>query len=161
MKPIRQRAGLLLAALVLPLLAAGQDDASASANEADKQAEPSKPISARDARREMWRAEKEFYQLYNRLNEDRDFDVFCSKDAATGRTIKEQTCRPVFVDEAIRDGKIHSPAGLKTKPELLDKFEIFRVNIDRLTNSNPDLRAAAIALNESRAQYAAAKEAGK
>lgn len=158
MKSIHTRVVLLLSVLALPMVAATADEsANASASENIVVASTK---SVREARRDLWKAEKEFYSIYNELNEDNVYDVRCWREAQTGSVMKVQTCRVKFIDEAIRDGKVKNSAGLQTNPELVSMFETFRQNVDTLTNADPELREAAISLNQARADYKASREAG-
>ena len=160
MKSIHTRVVLLLSVLALPMVAATADEAANANASARENIVVASKKSAREARRDLWNAEKEFYSIYNELNEDNVYDVRCSREAQTGSVMKVQTCRVKFIDEAIRDGKVKSSAGLQTNPELVSMFETFRKNVDTLTNADPELRKAAISLNQARADYKASREAG-
>ena len=49
------------------------------------------------------RAEEDFFKLYNELNEDDEFDVFCDKDSNTYSRIKRRRCWSPFEREIEED----------------------------------------------------------
>jgi hypothetical protein len=55
---------------------------------------------ASDLRRQLARAETEFYALYNKLNTERRFDMLCHMDRATGTAFTRRVCEPRYYEEA-------------------------------------------------------------
>lgn len=56
-----------------------------------------------DFRAELEAAQLRVYDLFNDLNSDDAFDVRCQTEDATGTRMRQQTCRPQFVDEISTD----------------------------------------------------------
>ena len=162
MKLTRTILALAAAVLALPITAIAQsEDLSAdlaSANEANGDLVVASQKSARDLRRDLWRAEKDFYSIYNKLNDDSNYDVVCTKEAPTGSMIKTQVCRPKFLTRAFKEGKIKNAAELESNAEIAGKVATFRNNLATLAAENPDLKAAAATLNLAHARVMADKE---
>lgn len=55
--------------------------------------------------------EKDMYELFNSINEDDKFDVYCERRAYTGSKIKKQLCFPRYY---------HDAAGNQARSELAD-----------------------------------------
>lgn len=53
-------------------------------------------------RKEYEQLEDKFYEEYNKLNTDHQWDVNCRSEAATGTNIKSRVCTPVFVDRIMQ-----------------------------------------------------------
>jgi hypothetical protein len=47
-------------------------------------------------------AEDRFFERYNKLNSNDDFDVRCRVEARTGTRLTTRTCRPLYQEEAVR-----------------------------------------------------------
>ena len=84
MKLTRTILALFVTVLVLPTAAVGQDDEVIENIIVASQKSPG------DLRRDLWRSEKDFYSIYNKLNDDSLYDVHCIKEAPTGSVIKSQ-----------------------------------------------------------------------
>lgn len=150
---------LFVTALMLPMAAVGQDeDASTEMASDNENIVVASQKSPREMRRDLWRAEKEFYSIYNELNDDNIYDVRCTKEVPTGSTIKSQMCRPKFLDRALKDGKVKNTTNLDSNPEIADQIATFRKNLEELVVANPDLQTALATLNSAHAQIAADKE---
>ena len=162
MKLTRTNLALIIAVLVLPTAALGQDeDVSTEVSPNGEATETIRVASNKSPgalRRDLWRAEKKFYSLYNKLNDDSLYDVSCTKDAPTGSVIPVQTCRPEFLDRAIREGEIKSGSNPNADPDLARKIATFRENMAVLISENPDLQSAVATLNSAHAQVEADKE---
>ena len=48
---------------------------------------------------EAYKAEDDFYSLFNQLNDDDDYDVRCYKEAPTGSHIRKRVCRTKFEED--------------------------------------------------------------
>lgn len=162
MKPTRTKSALFATVLLLPMAVVGQDRDESTEVTPDKEVSESIVVasqkSSRELRRDLWRAEKEFYSIYNKLNDDSLYDVRCTREAPTGSVIKVQMCRPKFLDKALREGKVKRGTNLDSNPELAGKFSTFRENLETLAAENPDLQAAAAELNLARARVKADKD---
>jgi len=156
MNQTRTYLALLISILALPVAAVGQVEVAAT--------DPGETVvvasqkSVKELRRDYWQAERDFYAIYNDLNEDGLYNVRCSREAPTGSVIKVQTCRPKFLDRALREGKINTAAKLDTNAEITDNIAIFRENMSALVAANPALKSAAATLNSAHAQLAAVEE---
>jgi hypothetical protein len=56
-----------------------------------------------DFRAELEAAQIRVYDLFNELNSDDAFDVQCRVEDSTGTRLRQQTCRPQFVDDISSD----------------------------------------------------------
>jgi hypothetical protein len=147
--------------LVLPMAAAGRDDASTELtpdNDVSDNIVVASQKSLGDLRRDLWRAEKDFYSMYNELNDDNLYDVLCSTEIPTGTVLRSQVCRPKFLDRALKDGKIKNASNLESNPEIAHQIATFRKNLESLVAENGDLQAAAVALNLAHARLEAGSE---
>jgi hypothetical protein len=162
MKLTRTILALFVTVLVLPMPAFGQDeDVSTEVTSNDEVTENivvASQKSAGDLRRDLWRSEKDFYAIYNKLNGDSLYDVKCTKEAPTGSVIKTQTCRPKFLNRALREGKIKYTTDLDTDSVIAYEIATFRKNLATLVAANPDLKTAAATLNLAHDQLLADKE---
>lgn len=115
-------------------------------------------------RKEVYAAEEAFYELYNELNDDPDYDVRCYYETATGTHTKSHVCRAVFVADsyarhATRNrNDLSRVADQGTDPKLVEQTAIFEEKIATLVNANPDLQAAFQRYNEARVEFFAARE---
>jgi hypothetical protein len=114
--------------------------------------------SSRGLRRDVWRSEKDFYSIYNKLNKDSLYDVHCTKEAPTGSVIKSQMCRPRFLEKALREGKIDYVTSPDTNSIIAGEIATFRKNLETLVAANPELQTAAVTLNLAHARLAADRE---
>ncbi|MEO6078472.1 MAG: hypothetical protein ABIQ86_01655 [Steroidobacteraceae bacterium] len=93
-------------------------------------------------RKQIVEAEDRFYQLYNELNTDKDFDVNCETQAPLGTRITQRVCKPVFYAEAEAE---YAQAMLRgdyaPPPELvaLQRQAAYRAKALALINKNPEL----------------------
>ncbi|MGI9222468.1 MAG: hypothetical protein ACR2QS_15685 [Woeseiaceae bacterium] len=158
MKLNRTIAALVCAVMVLPVTTFGQAERT-EADSSNENIVVASTKSKAELRRELWRAEKDFYSIYNDLNEEKIYDVRCTKDAPTGSVIKVQTCRPKFIDKALREGKISNSTSLESDPELSRKISTFREKLDAFLMADTNLRSAATTLNQARAELDAKNEA--
>ena len=54
-------------------------------------------------RQQIVQLEDRFYDRYNELNRDPEFDVHCSREARTGTLMKKRGCRAVYEDRALEE----------------------------------------------------------
>jgi hypothetical protein len=85
MKTKKNRAGWIAMLVLIPL--------SGAAFAADK---PS------DLRKQIAKVEAEYFALYNELNTDRQYDMLCKMDRATGTNFAKRVCQPRYVEAAQR-----------------------------------------------------------
>ena len=87
MKPTRTILALFVAVLALPMAAIGQDE------EASTEIVVIGQKSLAEIRRDVFEAEEDFYALFNKLNDEKDYDVRCFYEKPTGTRIKNHVCR--------------------------------------------------------------------
>lgn len=154
--------------LRLFFLLVGLIQISAAPAEDDKQTEPIEEItsygdrSLLSFRYEMEAAENKYYDSYNILNDDDEFDVICKHGVPTASHIKRRSCKGRFEwesmtdldKERIRYGLLptdHSAEILRKKGMVLDKME-------KLAEENPDFRESLFELTRISQEYEAEKK---
>jgi hypothetical protein len=93
--------GALLAMAGMVLLAAPQLVQSALPSgdeELDEVTVSGTPIYR--MRAELASLENRFYERYNQLNKDKDFDIHCYTEASLGTRFRSRVCRVAYVEEA-------------------------------------------------------------
>ena len=149
---------LLLAALALPLAASAQDD------EATEEIVVVGDKSIGQLRREVYEAEEEFYDLYNSLNDDPEYDVKCFYETSTGTHVKNHVCRAKFITDsyakhAARNGNdLRRVANQDANPALAEKTATFEEKLGTLVNTDAELQAAFLRYNNARVEFFAARE---
>ena len=104
-----------------------------------------KPLHA--LRREVYRVEESFFDLYSSLNQDDDFDVRCYYEVPSFTHIRRHVCRAKFVVDATSAeagrllGKAVGPA-LPADVVIEGKKEKFREVIEALVAEHPELLQA-------------------
>ena len=125
MKLTHTKLALLVAVLALPMAAIGQDEQGSTEVATDDGAMDNIVVvgqkSHADLRRDLWQFEDDFYNRYNKLNDEARYDVRCAHEAETGSRIKKQICRPQFLAGAISSGKVNKVTN------LVQHFLFFRV----------------------------------
>ena len=115
-------------------------------------------------RKEVYDAEEEFYDRYNALNDDPEYDVHCYYETATGTRVKNHVCRAKFVSDAFarhagrNRNDMSRVANQGADPVMEEKTAIFEEKLGTLVNANADLAAAFQRYNDARAEYFAARE---
>lgn len=99
-------------ALTLPLVCLALDESTTAWAESEPDSNRDKPIdevvaagtkSLATLEAEALAAEDRFYEEYNRLNDDDDYDMVCQKEAQPGTQIKTRNCRPKIVNDLIAE----------------------------------------------------------
>lgn len=156
MKLTQMTLALCVAAVLVPVSAIGQDedasDKGASAKEATEHVDDADDKSPSELRRDHWRAKKDFFALYNKLNDNGLYDVVCSKETPTGGRIRVESCRPKFLDRIVSSSSTNPDA------ELAQHREIYYRNMAALLAANPELKEAADKLDLAHARVEADKE---
>ena len=143
---------LFVAVLALPMAAVGQDE------EAIDNIVVASQKSTTALRRDLFRAEDDFYSLYNKLNDDNEYDVRCRYEAPTGVRKKIHVCRPVFFSKA-RDREDRTRRiNPKTDAVIADKMVKLQEKLDTLIATNPELQEAMARYNTARARLVARRE---
>jgi len=98
-------------------------------------------------RRELRRAEDDFYGLFNTLNVDDEFDIHCENEAPIGSHINERVCKANYVREATaaetRD-RILGQAGRTAAQIVSSKQKKFHSNMVKMVEKNPELFQALV-----------------
>lgn len=158
MKPNRTMLALIVAAMTLPVAAAAQDDKAID----DVVVVGHKSLA--DLRREVFQAEEDFYSVYNKLNDEKEFDVRCFYEKPTGTHQKNHVCRARFVTEAYAKhasrnrNDLSRVANQDANPEFAAKNARYQEKMETLIAANPELMAAFERYNMARAQFFAQRE---
>jgi len=168
MKPTRKILALFIAVWTLPMAAAGQagetSTATASNNETIDNIVVTGQKSLGDLRRDVFQAEEEFYEVFNSLNDEKDYTVRCFYERATGTNIKNHVCRARFVTKAYsahagRNGNdLSRVANQSTNPAFVEKTAKYQEKMETLIAANPELQEALIRYNTVRAQFVEQRE---
>ena len=156
MKLTHMKLALFVAILALPMAAVGQEEAPTRLALVDEPIDNivvSGQKSEAALRQELWKAEDDFYSLYNSLNDDGLYDVRCVDEAPIGSRIKVQVCRPVFVAKAMSDGDVINVTNLHENPIIADEMATYREKMNTLIAANPDLKAAVATFGTARTRY--------
>lgn len=149
---------LFAAVLALPMAAAGP---------AEEEIENIVVIgqkSMASLRRDVFRSEEGFYALYNKLNDDNEYDVRCFYEALTGTRVKNHVCRAKFVTNAYAKhaarnrGDLTRVANQDANPAIAEKSAKFEEKLETLIAANPELQAALVQYNTARALFLAERE---
>lgn len=154
---------LFCAVLALPLTAAGQDEKDSSDAAIDDIVVVGKK-SLSEMRKDVFEAEEDFYAVYNKLNDDPDYDVRCFYEQATGTHIKNHVCRARFVTKAFSShaarnrNDMSRVANQDANPVLAEKTAKYQEKLESLIASDEELQAALIRYNTKRAEFMAIRE---
>lgn len=172
--PLRALVLITTTCLALPLTAAGetQPDASHAAiavkqpaqqtqtkrNTTANGREPMEEVTVIgqkqifDLRMQVIQAEDHAYQIFDRLNNDDDYDVHCKLVANTGTHIKKRTCLPNFYFHVQASEKqslyyaIGSTTDYAVGPSARNvwarKFPVFKAKVIKLAKENPEMMQA-------------------
>jgi hypothetical protein len=93
-------------------------------------------------RAEVVKLENAFYDEYNKLNTDPQYDIQCLIEARTGTLIKKRVCRPVFVNTATAEEARGFLTGDPVPPANMvinDKWADYEKHALAVINKNPKL----------------------
>ena len=168
MKPTKMILALFVAVLALPIAAVGQDETAsiviASNNEPIDDIVVVGHKSLADLRRQVYKAEENFYSVYNNLNDDKDYDVRCFYEKPTGTHIKNHVCRARFVTKAYSShaarnrNDLSRVANQESNPVLIEKSAKYQEKMETLMAANPELQAAFVRYNTARTLFFAERE---
>lgn len=152
----------------LPMAAAGQDEeASTGVASNDETIDDTVVVgqkSLSELRRDVFQAEEDFYSVYNKLNDDKEYDVRCFYEKRTGTNIKNHVCRARFVTKAYsvhasrNRNNLSRVANQDATPVSAEKTAKFQEKMETLIAANPELQAALVQYNTLRAQFTAKRE---
>ena len=152
MKLVHAILAIFVALSALPMAAVGQDE------EAIDNIVSTGQKSKAALRRDLIKAEGDFYALYNKLNDDNEYDVRCFYEAPTGLRTKHQVCRPVFFSKARNRDDPTRRMNPDTDRVIADKMVKLQEKLEALTAANPELQAAMARYNTARARLMALSE---
>lgn len=168
MKLNRTILALFIAVWALPMATTGQaaetSTAATSNNETIEDIVVVDQKSRSDFRRDVYQAEEDFYALFNRLNDERDYNVRCFYESATGTNIKNHVCRARFVTKAYsshaaRNGNdLSRVANQHASPAFVEKTAKYQEKMETLIAANPELQEALIHYNTLRSQFVAQRQ---
>ncbi len=152
----------------LPMAAAGQDeDAStgvASNDETIVDTVVAGQKSLSEMRRDVFQAEEDFYSVYNKLNDDKEYDVRCFYEKPTGTNIKNHVCRARFVTKAYERharrnrNNLSRVANQSADPVLAEKTATYQEKLETLFAADPELQAALVRYTTAQARFMAERE---
>jgi len=90
----------LFAAISLPALAATPSSQKADLDEVTVNGER---VKLEAMRKELVQLEDKFYDRYNELNTNDDFDIHCIEEARTGTRFIKRSCRAVYQERAFAE----------------------------------------------------------
>ena len=112
--------------------------------------------SLRSFRNQWVIAEDNFYDMYNSLNEDNEYDVICRMRSPIGSLIKKRECIPAFtvmktagLVKSLMFG-VPYPSG---ELSILKKKNIFHEKMKTITEANPILLETLIELSNAKNKY--------
>ena len=107
---------VMTVSLMVPVCAAHGGAPSDDAEELEQ-------VHVYGSKEEIWQlrqaiieAENRFFERYNDLNTNDDFDVKCRVEARTGTRLPTRTCRPLYQEDAVQEGA-------KQAVELRQRFQ--------------------------------------
>lgn len=167
MKPTRKILALFIAVLTLPM--------AAQAGETSTGTTLSSPTidnvvvigqkSLAELRRDVYQAEEDYYEVFNSLNDEKDYNVRCFYEKASGTNIKNHVCRARFVTKAYsshaaRNGNdLSRVANQSANPEFARKTAKYQEKMETLIAEDEELRNALIHYNTLRSEFVAQREA--
>lgn len=116
---IRAMKPLMSAGIVFFSLQASAADFESSVNPQINEIRVSPEESLVNLRLELQAAERNVYDIFNRLNDEDRFTIHCSINAPTGSNLKLQTCQVQFEIEAQR---VHGRAYFENMRDFYDEF---------------------------------------
>jgi hypothetical protein len=108
-------------------------------------------------RKEYEELEDKFYDEYNKLNTDHQWDVNCSREAPLGTRLERRVCTPVFVDKVEHDFYANALQGHGDGGSvwvwIQPKREAFKKNMVSAVNTNPQLLELLMKRNAVQQRY--------
>jgi len=104
--------------------------------------------SVNELRRDVYKAEENFFDLFSSLNQDFEYDVNCYYEVPTGTHLRRHVCRANFVVEATSvqyvELRTRGPRYPTLPPELViaKKKKLLRQKMEALVAEHPELLRA-------------------
>ena len=108
-------------------------------------------------RLDIYRAEEDFYELYNSLNADDEFDVHCGKESKVGSHVRRWRCEATFAKTIYADSTRNFRLGYVdtyAEAQIKMKTKVLRRNMLDLVNQHANLKAALMRIPEAQQAYA-------
>ena len=109
-------------------------------------------------RTEYEKLEDKFYDEYNKLNTDHQWDIYCEQSAPTGTRLKARVCTPVFVDKIMRvlysNGLEDNAVGHDPWFWIQAKKADYQKNMVEQVSKNPKLLELLMKRNAAAQRYA-------
>jgi hypothetical protein len=158
----------LLTVAAHPTVALGQDKEASTGLASDDSTTVDNVVvsqkSTSELRKDVFQAEDDFYSVFNKLNDNKDFDVRCGYEKATGSNIKNHVCRARFVTKAYERharrnrNDLSRTANQSSDPVFAAQTIEYEEKVDELITANPELQAAFDRYNEARVQFMVNRE---
>jgi hypothetical protein len=117
-------------------------------------------------RLEMEAAEEKYYDYFNDLNDDEEFDITCKIATLPASHIKARMCKGNFewssLDDAARErmerGNLTNLLPIQNHAEIERKKRLTLDKMEKLANENPDFREALFALTRISRKFEAERK---
>ena len=118
--------------------------------------------SARQLRREYRDAEESFYEAFNAVNSDDEFDIDCKTAPVLGSRKRERRCQADFLwdyedelgEEMYRQSSTGSPGSATTSGSRIErKLEALRAEMSAAVSGYPEVAAAFAELARTKQNY--------
>ena len=153
----------LLSVAAFPIAAVGQEEGTSN----DETIEDNVVVdqkSLSELRKDAYKAEEEFYSVYNKLNDEKEYDVRCFYEKTTGTNIKNHVCRARFVTNAYdrharrNRNDMSRMANQGAIPIPAEKTARYQEILETLIAADPELQAALVRYNTAQSSYMAKRE---
>lgn len=107
-------------------------------------------------RKEYEKLEDRFYDEYNKLSTDHQWDVNCSREAPPGSRLQRRVCTPVFVEKIEHEfysNDLQGHGGGSVWIWIQPKRELFKKNMVDTVNKNPKLLELLMKRNAAQQRY--------
>ena len=108
-------------------------------------------------RKDLRIAEEKTYTMFNSLNEDDDFDIYCHNEAPTGSKIHYRVCRANYVSQLMSEATRQAMAGEAVNVSaatIRKKDQALREIMEKLMVERPGFLQALLDINEAQKAYA-------
>lgn len=149
----------LLGVLFLPVATAQNQSSDAGESAEEGEVIVIAELNRREVRQFIEEVEDQLYEVYNAVNDDDDFDIFCFQYKPTTSNIRERVCEPRFFTDARAENaknsfevtdEMLSPSGLRAEYE--NEFEELTAKMEAAAAENPQIAELANILNQLRAR---------
>jgi hypothetical protein len=109
-----------------------------------------------DLRSELYRAQEQFYSVFNALNSDDEYDIHCEYRAPVGSHIRRRVCVPNFVGELTAESAkwmMMHRGDFPVRGAILRKHRELRAEMARLAVEYPELGKALGDLVDARRRW--------